>query len=188
MASAASAAARSDSAGVAIKRTVCPCQIGFAGFGDSNAPLRSAAITGAGRSIPKRAKMAKASAQVVSSGTVGPLAITPTSSPGTSLIANVTSVAGAQASPSRPPLMALRCLRTQFMSPIPAPLSSKAWFSCCLSAKLSPAAGAVNRAEPPPDIKQMTKSPAWACSAIASMRCAAATPAASGTGWAASKI
>jgi hypothetical protein len=40
--------------------------------------------------------MASASAQVVASGTVGPLAITAGSSPGTSLISSVTTRAGAQ--------------------------------------------------------------------------------------------
>jgi hypothetical protein len=62
--------------------------------------------------------MASASAQVVASGTVGPLAMTDGSSPGTSLMVSVTTRAGAQAAARRPPLMRDRCLRTQFISPM----------------------------------------------------------------------
>ena len=69
--------------------------------------------------------MASASAQVVASGTVGPLAMMLGSSPGTSLIVSVTTRAGAQAAASRPPLMRERCLRTQFISEMLAPLASR---------------------------------------------------------------
>ena len=64
---------------------------------------------------------ARASAKVVGSGTVGPLPITAGSSPGTSLIASVTTRAGAAAAASRPPLMADKCFRTTFISVILAP-------------------------------------------------------------------
>ena len=71
-------------------------------------------------------RIASASAQVLGSGTVGPLAMTSGASPGTSLISSVTTRAGAHGAASRPPLIADRCLRTQFISSIAAPLASSA--------------------------------------------------------------
>ena len=59
-----------------------------------------------------------AAAEVVGSGTVGPDAITDGSSPGTSEIISETTGAGAAAIASLPPLIADRCLRTVFISPI----------------------------------------------------------------------
>ena len=47
-------------------------------------------------------------------------------SPGTSLTSSVTTRAGAHAAARRPPLIADRCLRTQFISSIAAPLFSSA--------------------------------------------------------------
>jgi hypothetical protein len=74
-----------------------------------------------GSAIRWCATSARASAKVVGSGTVGPEAITPGSSPGTSLMASVTTRAGCAAAASRPPAKALRCLRMQFISWIEAP-------------------------------------------------------------------
>ncbi len=102
--------------------------------------------------------MARASAKVVGSGTVGPEAITAGSSPGTSLIASVTTRAGLAAAASLPPLMAERCLRTQFISEMFAPQASSARLIACLSASVSPSAGAAQSAEPPPDIRASTRS------------------------------
>ena len=65
--------------------------------------------------------MARASASVVGSGTVGPEPITAGSSPGTSEIASVTSRAGCARAAKRPPLMRERCLRTVLISPMLAP-------------------------------------------------------------------
>ena len=70
---------------------------------------------------PIRARIALASAKVVGSGTVGPDAMAEGSSPGTSEISSVTTLAGAAAAASRPPLMADKCLRTQFISSMRAP-------------------------------------------------------------------
>ncbi len=55
------------------------------------------------------------------------------SSPATSEIASVTTGAGAAAAASLPPLIAERCLRTQFISPMAAPERSNA----CVTARLS---------------------------------------------------
>ena len=130
--------------------------------------------------------MASASAQVLASGTVGPLAMTEGSSPGTSLMHSVTTRAGAQAAARRPPLMRERCLRTLFISPMVAPLASRAWLMRCLSASVRPSPGSVSSAEPPPETRHSTRSLALSPWVSASMRSAAAWPAASGTGWAAS--
>ena len=65
--------------------------------------------------------MARASASVVGSGTVGPEPIADGSSSGTSEIAMVTSLAGNAVRASRPPLMRERCLRTVLISPMFAP-------------------------------------------------------------------
>ncbi len=126
---------------------------------------------------------ASASAQVVASGRVGPLAIRVGSSPGISEISSVSTRAGAQASASRPPLSAERCLRTQFISPMLAPLRSSALLTACLSSSVRPGAGAASSAEPPPEIKQSTRSSAVSPRTASTMRWAARWPAASGTGW-----
>ena len=116
------------------------------------------------------------------SGTVGPLAITAGSSPGTSLMSSVTTLAGAQRTASRPPLIADRCLRTQFISSMAAPLFSSAWFTACLSSSVSPGAGIESNADPPPETRNSTRSSAVRPWASAEMRAAAARPASSGTG------
>ena len=72
------------------------------------------------------------------------------SSPGTSEIISETTGAGAAAIASRPPLIADRCLRTVFISPIWAPLRSSARLIACLSSSVTPAAGSASSAEPPP--------------------------------------
>ena len=64
------------------------------GFGLSFAGSLSARATAAGRSSLKRATIARASASVEGSGTVGPEPITAGSSPGTSETASVTTRAG----------------------------------------------------------------------------------------------
>ena len=60
--------------------------------------------------------------------------------------------------------------------------------TACLSAKGMPSAGSASSAEPPPEIRQSTRSSGPADRAISSMRAAAACPASSGTGCAASTI
>ena len=94
----------------------------------------------------------------MASGTVGPEPITAGSSPGTSLIARVTTRAGAAAAARRPPLIADRCFRTAFISVMLAPQASSARLTACLSASVRPGAGAASRAEAPPDISAMTRS------------------------------
>src|SRR3546814_1330024 len=71
-------------------------------------------------------RIARASAKLVGSATVGPEAITAGSSPGTSEISRLTTRAGAAAAARRPPLMAERCLRRQFISSMAAPERSSA--------------------------------------------------------------
>ena len=92
------------------------------------------------------------------SGVVGPEAITDGSSPGTSEMIKDTILAGAAATASRPPLIADRCLRTQLISLMLAPLLSSALFKACLSSSVIPGAGRESKAEPPPDIRQSARS------------------------------
>ena len=67
----------------------------------------------------------------------------------------MTTRAGAHAAASRPPLIAERCLRTQFISSIAAPLFSSALLIACFSASVTPAAGKASSDEAPPDIRQI---------------------------------
>ena len=97
-------------------------------------------------------------------------------------MSSVTTRAGAHSAASRPPLMALKCLRTQFISSMAAPLASKALFTACLSASVSPGAGIESSAEPPPETRHSTRSFAVRPRVSSTMRCAACWPAASGTG------
>ena len=116
---------------------------GSPGFGDSLPGSSSARLTASGRSSRYLRTIARASASVVGSGTVGPEPITAGSSPGTSEMASVTTRAGWARRASRPPLMRERCLRTQLISPILAPLRRSARVVACLSASVMPVAGAI---------------------------------------------
>ena len=58
--------------------------------------------------------------------------------------------AGAAARARRPPLMAERCLRTQFISEMLAPLFKSALLTACFSSSVTPSAGSAISAEPPP--------------------------------------
>ena len=180
------AAASSEACGVAIMMFSTRARRGSPGFGVSSSLARKRCNTGAGASMPYLARMARASALLDGSATVGPEAITDGSSPGTSEIISATTLAGAAASASRPPLMAERCLRTAFISPMVAPLFSSALLTACLSASVKPGAGRLRSAEPPPEIRQRTRSSGVSPRTSSKMRSAASRPAASGTGWPAS--
>ena len=132
--------------------------------------------------------MPNASAQVLASATVGPEAMSRGSSPGTSEMSSVTTRAGWQAAASRPPLMADRWRRTQFISPMLAPERSNCWLISCLSASVMPSSGSGSKDEPPPEIRHSTVSSALRPCTRSSIRRAACRPAASGTGCAASTI
>ncbi len=135
-----------------------------------------------GPSIRYLDKMACALFRVVSSGSVGPDAITDKSSPGISDIASVTHCAGQIVSASRPPLTRERCFLTQFISLMLAPLCSSFVFNIFLSSRLMPSAGRVSRAEPPPETRNTTKSSEVRFATSACISRAAAIPASSGMG------
>ena len=156
------------------------------GFGVSCAGSSRALATLSGGAMPYFFRTALASARLLVSATVGPEAITSGSSPGTSEMRKACSEAGAAAAASRPPLIAERCLRTAFISWIVVPLFSRARLTACLSSRLTPSAGSVSRAEPPPEISAITLSSAFRPETSSRMRRAASRPAASGTGWDAS--
>ena len=133
------------------------------------------------------AKTARASAKVVGSATVGPEPMTEGSSPGTSEMTRVTTRAGAAAAASRPPLMAERCLRTQFISVDRRPGFEQRPVDLLLvgegQAGRRPAPAAPRRRPRSGRARDRRRvSPPTA----ARMRAAAAAPAASGTGWEAS--
>ena len=177
-----SAAASSDICGVAIITLATPARRGSPGFKVSAAAEPRCARTFAGTTMVYFCRIAVASAEVVGSATVGPEAITQGSSPGTSEIMRVTTRAGAAAAASLPPLIADKCRRTQFISEMVAPLFKRALLMPCLSASVTPSAGRARSAEPPPDIRQSTKSSGDRPLSMARMRFAAFCPAASGTG------
>ena len=158
------------------------------GFSVSPSPLSSSASARGGISRPWRRRILSASAQVLGSGTVGPEAMSMGSSPGTSDSSRFTTRAGWHAAASRPPLMADRCRRTQFISLMLAPLASRARLSACLSPSVSPGSASGSSDEPPPEIRHSTRSSCVSPRTRSSIRRAAVSPAASGTGWAASTI
>ncbi len=82
--------------------------------------------------------------------TVNPLAITRRSSPITSDRIYPTTGAGAASRRNPPPFSAESCWRTKFISVISNPAAKRARFTAALSARVSPATGAGNKAEPPP--------------------------------------
>ena len=186
------AAASSERLGVATMIVSTRARRGSAGLGVSSilpaAPASRCARTAAGGSILNLSSTAIASAKVVRSDTVGPEPITPGSSLGTSEISQDSTRAGCAAIASRPPLIAERCLRTVFISPIWAPDFSSARLTSCLSASVRPGAGRASRAEAPPEIRHSTRSSAERPFTFSRMRPAAARPFSSGTGCAASTI
>ena len=180
-----SAAASSDCAGAAITSLRVRASRGSPG-GTTPDPCASAAVTRAGTATRQRSSTARASAGVDPSPTVGPDPIIAGSSPGTSEIIRHSTRAGQAAAASWPPLTRLRCLRTRLIRSIGAPLARSAAFTCALSASVIPGAGATSRADAPPDTRTSTRSPSPAPRTSASIRSVARSPAASGTGWAAS--
>ena len=141
------------------------------------------ALAASGSAIPYCATSARAWANVVASATVGPEAMVPGSSPGTSEIASVTTRAGCAAAASLPPENAERCFRTQFMAPIGAPLRSNSRLTAIMSSSVRPADGRVESEDPPPEISASTRSSGVSPCISASISAAAAAPAASGVGW-----
>jgi len=129
----------------------------------------------------------RASAKVVGSGTVGPEATASSGEPTTSLTMSVTTRAGAAACASRPPAMRDRCLRTAFTSAMGAPARISACVAARRSVSVTPATGAGQSADAPPESRQSTTSPSPARRATSSAATAAARPCASGTGCAASQ-
>ena len=120
------------------------------------------------------------------SGTVGPDAIIAGSSPGTSEIKRVTTCAGWAATARWPPLIAESCFRKIFICEMDAPERKSARCTACLSARLTPWAGAAKSADPPPEMRNSARSSAPKPCASSSRRTAVASLAASGTGWAVS--
>ena len=93
-----------DCCGVAIRCTSWPANSGSPGLAFPTRRCPAGLRRPETRSVARR--MAARRRRCSASGTVGPLAMIDGSSPGTSLMSNVTTRAGAQRAASRPPLMA----------------------------------------------------------------------------------
>ncbi len=183
-----SAARASAMAGVAISWWRTARSLASPGFGVSQSGSASHARTAAAGAICKRCSMACASWRVLASAAVGPEAMTDRSSPGTSEITRLTTAAPPAASASLPPLIADRCLRTQLISRIVAPLFSNSRVSCCLSASVTGPAGSASSDDPPPDSRHSSRSSGVSCDVAASARRTAVSPSTSGIGCPASTI
>ena len=94
---------------------------------------------------------------VVGSGAVGPEAIESILSPTTSLIIRAMVFLAGMYLSSCPPLTRDRCFLTVFNSIILAPLFIRREAVAPTSLILTPSAGTSKRAEPPPDIRRMTR-------------------------------
>ena len=134
--------------------------------------------------MPYFSSTALAPAKVVGSATVGPEGITAGSCAGNIGDGQGDHSRRKAAAARRPPLTAERCFLTQFISEMVAPDLSSVMFTACLSSRVRPGAGRVRSADPPPEIRHITRSSTESAPTIAMMRAAAARPAASGTGWA----
>ena len=83
---------------------------------------------------------------------------------------------------SWPPLIWERCRRTLMISVTSAPLRTRSLLTADLSSREIPETGQMHWAETPPDMRQKTKSPFFARSAMASTSRPASRLDASGTG------
>ena len=164
------AAASSDACGRATMMVSAPARRGSPGLGVSSRASCRCFATAAGGSMRYWRRIARASAKVVGSGTVGPEPITAGSSPGTSEIRRLTTRAGCAAAAKRPPLIAERCFRTAFIWVMSAPEASSARLTACLSSSVRPSAGSASSADAPPEIRHSTRSSAPARFAYSRIR------------------
>ncbi len=125
--------------------------------------------------------------KVLGSGVAGPEAMTSRESPITSEMIRVETAAGKAAAASLPAEARVRCLRTALTSPIAAPLLKSATEVCCRSSSVIPGGVSAVSAEPPPDIRQITRSRSPAPAAMSSSSRAAPAARPSGIGCAASR-
>ena len=167
-------------------RTSLRAKTGSVGSGAAPSSAANQSATRGGRSIRQAATIARASARVVPSGTVGPDATCAGLSPGTSDTTSDSTRAGHAAAASRPPLMPLTCFLIAFITEIGAPEASSARFSAASSSSVRSPGGQGSKAEPPPQISATTRSSGPKPLTAANSASVAASPAASGTGCAAS--
>ena len=94
----------------------------------------------------------------VGSATVGPDAIAAGSSPGTSEISRLTTLAGCAAAASLPPLIAERCLADRVHLGDVGAAGEQRLVHRLLVRERQPWAGSASRDEPPPEIRHRTRS------------------------------
>src|SRR2546428_3816043 len=104
-------------------------------------------------------------------------------SPTTSEMMSDRTVAGYNFSARRPPLKSERCFLTALVSSIFAPDFRRRLVVFCLSERVNPMEGSGMRAEPPPEIRQITKSSSEGCPTSRSMFLTPRTPPSLGIGW-----
>jgi len=133
-------------------------------------------------------KISQACKKVVGSGLVGPDAMVSSESPTTSDRIKVSAAAGDIQRVNPPPLTVSMCFRSVLISSILAPQTNSKRISACISCKVIPGAGAENKADPPPEIKQITRSDFCKLLNKARICCVPAMLFASEYGWPASSI
>ena len=126
------------------------------------------------------------SVKLLLSGTVGPLAITDKSSPGTSEIINENQLAAGACCNNWPPLIADRCLRMVFISSIFAPHCNNMLKVCCTSVSVALGGISIQSEDAPPLSRQITISFLPARCTTSMVLIVALMPASSGKGCAAS--
>ena len=119
---------------------------------------------------------------------VGPDAITSKGSPITSESIKLRTLEGYAVFAKSPPFTLDTCFRIQFISKIAAPDFSNILFRSFKSSKEQPSGTSVKRADPPPEIKQISKSFFFAFFAIDIIISVPLIPFSSGTGCPASVI
>ena len=133
---------------------------------------RSRTADGSESHKPDARSTPTASPNVDGSATAGPEPMTAGSSSigaQTSDSANV--IERPARTPSWPPLIADRCLRTAFISPMASPLASSARVTAILSSSETPSAGAHSIADAPPDNSRTSASPRRAASPARRFAC-----------------
>ena len=123
------------------------------------------------------------SPKVLLSGTVGPEPMTSSGSPTTSDRMKAIRVDGYASRAKPPPLSLEMCLRMALISLIFAPHSRRRLVIFCLSSREIPSAGEGSRADPPPEMRQITRSFSPNFSSSSAISSAPETPLWSGMGW-----
>ena len=153
-----SAAAASDFLAEATITTSSRANAGSWGCGASESSVSNHCARRGFKEMPQTLIKLRTSSRDVVLGIVGPEATWAGSSPGTSETTMVTTLAGWATWASRPPLIALNCPRTAFITEMGAPECSKEVLRSISSSSVRSPSGIGNSADPPPQIRATTRS------------------------------